>query len=74
MQAQKLYKINKQKHKIIDKMSKNLEEPIDEKESEDLIAKAEAQIRISEEKCQKLRSSVANMKVKLSVYRKLKEK
>lgn len=54
-------------------MSKNLEEFFTEKEIEALIAKAEEQVRLSEEKCQKLRSLVANMKVKLSVYRKLKE-
>lgn len=47
-------------------MSKNLD-PIDEKEIEDLIAKAKEQIRLSEEKCRKLRILVANMEIKLSV-------
>lgn len=54
-------------------MSKNLEEPFDEKELEAIIAKAKEQVRLSEERIRKVRILIADVEAKLSVYRKLRE-
>lgn len=57
----------------MDKMSKNLEELFDEKELEDIIAKAKEQVRLSEERIRKVIILIADTEAKLSVYRKLRE-
>lgn len=54
-------------------MSKNLEELFDEKDLEDIIAKAKEQVRLSEERIRKVRILIADAEAKLSVYRKLRE-